>query len=256
MMTVIGEGPGEADELEVARFTCGCGNIYYTYGIPVAGILIRLQRKCDACEDREREERLAGEARQAALLQERLRGERSALSQAVIPERYRMSDVTHPTFNVRLWTGLQSWQPTKDKPWLGIIGGTGMCKTRCATLLLDAAILAGTSRHPAFLTSYQLTRATQNQFSENKGEAAAAREQLASTRESDWLVLDDLGKARHTPAVAAALFAILDDRHARNAVTLWTANSTPGEFTRDMSPDIAGPICGRLLECSEVFRLR
>lgn len=248
-------GMPDSDEGVMERSICRCGAHYQAWCISIMGIAIRTPPRCEDCTSREAEKRLTEEEEKAARLHERLCAERTALSESAIPERYRMSDATHPGFNARLWAGIGSWQPTKARPWLGLIGKTGECKTRCVTLLLEDVIRKGICRRPSFLTSYQLTWAVQNQFSENKRDAKTARGQLTGARDSDWLVLDDLGKTRHTPAVAAALFSLLDDRHARNAVTLWTANSTPGEFTRDMAEDIASPICGRLLECSEVFKL-
>ena len=80
----------------------------------------------------------------------------------------------------------------------------------------------------------------------------AARQKLDSIRRCDVLLLDDLGKAKNTPAVAAELFAIIDHRHAQNLPTLWTANSPPVSIVTGMSEDVAGPLAGRLIECSKI----
>jgi DNA replication protein DnaC len=80
-----------------------------------------------------------------------------------------------------------------------------------------------------------------------------ARREIDFMRTCSILFLDDLGKAKNTPTVAAALFAIIDHRHAENLCTIWTANSKPEDIVVGMSEDMAGPLAGRLIECSNII---
>lgn len=52
------------------------------------------------------------------------------------PARFRVTDTSHPDFNLKLLQRIETWRPTSERPWLGLIGPTGVCKTRCCFLLL------------------------------------------------------------------------------------------------------------------------
>ena len=113
-------------------------------------------------------------------------------------------------------------------------------------------ILADRPRRPFFVAAYDFAEAVQFRFDDETGEA---RRLIQDCRNSDWLILDDIGKARATPAVVAAIFALLDHRHAHNLVTIWTSNSTPEEFCDGMPADTAGPMVRRLKETSTLLAI-
>jgi hypothetical protein len=191
------------------------------------------------------------------------------------PPRYQRTDINHPAFNGALWRKAKSWKPTDDVPFLGLIGDSGACKTRIAFMLFRDIALGlvnsyettnGSIYIPRFcaMTSPDFAQLVGKQFLNHSGPRGSwdadpkqeARRQLDKLRDCDVLLLDDLGKAKNTPSVAAELFAIIDHRHNHDLATIWTANSTPEEIVNGMSEDMAGPLAGRLIECSKIFTFK
>jgi len=227
---------------------------------------------CVECDERNEEER------QSQLAEQRLIDEIEAVEDrawALIPRRYQATNRDHPTFNLDLWERAKQWRPTDDVPFLGLIGDSGGSKTRIAFMLWMVIISERVHRRgvpgreriftPRFaaLTSSAFSLLVGRQFLSNSGstetisqrERSDARDELDLLRRCDVLLLDDLGKAKNTPSVAGELFAIIDHRHAHNLTTLWTANSVPEAIVSGMSEDLAGPLAGRLIECSTVYRV-
>jgi hypothetical protein len=225
-------------------------------------------RLCDTCTElQEQENHRLDQERRAAEYAERTAAARERAGRILsdrIPPRYLATDTSHPAFNRRLWDKVKTWQPTSDKPWLGLIGASGTCKTRVGFLLLREYVMRnirGDSSGPfEIATAYELATAVRDQYDRkmltlNTTVGEKARSFLDRVTNADILLLDDLGKAKATPAVAAELFSIIDQRHARNLPTLWTANSNPEVIAQGMSEDMAGPFAGRLLDCSTIIRL-
>ena len=212
---------------------------------PSSGVF--LETWCDPCMDADmarlevlRIERAQQEARQKAV--EAFRD--------ICPVRFFESNPEHPEFRKSLLSQAETWNPTDEKPWLGIIGKKGSCKTRIAIMRTRQQILDDRPYRPFFVATYDFAEAVQYRFNDESGES---RRLIQECRNSDWLILDDIGKARATPAVVAALFALLDHRHAHNLVTIWTSNSTPEEFCDGMPADTAGPMVRRLKETSTLL---
>lgn len=182
----------------------------------------------------------------------------------ITPGRFQATDTGHPDFNRRLWERIRTWCPTDERPWLGLIGPTGTCKTRSAFMLMREIALAmiRPASSPDHMTSkptiavvsaYRFAETVMAQFSnETKGEA---NEALRRFHKVNVLLIDDLGKQRNTPAVSTELFALLDHRHADNLCTIWTANSAPEVIVQGVSEDMAAPLAGRIRECSTIINL-
>ena len=178
------------------------------------------------------------------------------------PARYRATGTGHPAFNAKLWQHVAPWQPTAERPWLGLSGAPGKSKTRCAFLKLRE-ILVGLIQPPSHpdkgvwtpsfkaISAARFQETVMAQFSdESKSEAV---DSLDSLKTIGVLLFDDLGKQRNTPAVTSELFALLDSRHAHNLTTIWTSNLTPEGITTGMPEDYAAPLAGRINECSAIF---
>lgn len=216
---------------------------------------------CQECEVRIEQERVALEAEreQRTILEGQKDAARAVLRDT--PPRYQATDIGHRAFNRELWAKVNRWQPTADQPWLGLIGASGACKTRCAFLklsqLVSAHVTCRASRAitPRFeiATACELHAAVTGQYSDDRQAKADARDFLDRIQSCDFLLFDDFGKARNTPAYSSALFGIIDHRHAHNAVTIWTANSTPEQLVAGMGEDMAGPLAGRIIECSTII---
>jgi DNA replication protein DnaC len=114
----------------------------------------------------------------------------------------------------------------------------------------------GISFSVAVIRAVDYAEAIRTQFSSDSEVSEAAYSVMKKAKTVRWLLLDDLGKSTHTPAVASALFALIDHRHNENLVTIWTANSKPAEFLANIPSDLADPLRGRLLECSTTFQLK
>jgi len=102
----------------------------------------------------------------------------------------------------------------------------------------------------AVTSAYTIAEAVLAQFSDSKDSAVSF---LYDLRTADILLIDDLGKQRNTPAISSELFALLDHRHAENLVTIWTANTNPEGIVNGMTEDLAGPLAGRIRECSTII---
>jgi DNA replication protein DnaC len=219
---------------------------------------------CDPCQeaaDREQERRIAFEKERQRMEKIRARKEKAETElNDKTPPRYRETDIESSEFNRRLWDKVSSWMPTNQKPWLGLIGPSGACKTRCAYLKLKQLVLnpANEMKIPSFelVTAYGLAESVRRQYHKDHSIAESARQYLRSLATVDVLLFDDLGKAKSTPAVSAELFSVIDQRHERNLVTLWTANSTPEAIVNGIDEDMAGPLAGRLNDCSVIVLLK
>lgn len=191
------------------------------------------------------------------------------------PERLRTPDTTHQAFNADLWRRVLAWKPTREKPWLGIVGATGECKTRCAFLLLrrfaeeDARAWPGHGNQPNKFDAEEITgmdfnRLVVERFSKEQAEggnflgrsvniADLATAQLRSARTADILVFDELGKLKPTAGTVDEIFSLIDYRMKENLITIWTSNSMPESFCARWPEEYAAPGCGRIIEASTII---
>lgn len=253
--------------ITIEKRTCQCGALYEFENDSEWGLVID-PGACDPCC--EKQERLDAEKKEQEL-RESYKESAKRCADRLMPCRMRETSNEHPDFNRKLWAAVSEWMPTNEKPWLGLIGPTGKCKTRCSYLRIEQALLdfevtsgfrtmKGEFRAGCVpnwmvfsVSATEFAKAVRNQFSDDKDLAKASREIIARSHDAWWLILDDLGKCTHSPSVASGFFGLLDERHNRNLVTIWTANSTPQEFLSNIPRDIADPLRGRLLECSEII---
>jgi hypothetical protein len=215
---------------------------------------------CKTCEDRIESEEQERERRA-------LEKEISKTIARLTPPRFRQTDIHHPAFNLRLWEQVKEWNPSDKIPWLGLIGETGLCKTRNAYLRLEEVVRTPKRlQYPdrkteslvyetsiEVITASEFAHAVRNQYSQNAEEARDCRNLLDSAHSVKWLLFDDLGKFTNTPAIIAALFGLIDHRHSYNKPTIWTSNLPPEEFLASAPADIGAPLAGRLIECSTIF---
>lgn len=212
---------------------------------------------CDACAycAREKQSRIDGsDAFRAA-------------TRAKFPARFQDTDVFHPKFNSKAWAAIKDWRPDSKNPWLGLVSPAGKCKSRMAHQLGEnLAVEMALSRAKViveFVSAQEIKEITMQQFFKSREVACGeedttpddARHRLWVLRRCEILVIDDLGKARLTPAVAEELFAIIDQRYAHNRTTIWTSNSTAVEIAGALPDDMAESFAGRLVECSTTYTL-
>ncbi|WP_367871657.1 hypothetical protein [Luteolibacter sp. Populi] len=233
--------------------TCACGQSYEAPEKKPPDFLSFLDRPecCPACTVRQDAEDDEADRRMEAEQREKQAARNEAAVDRIIPPRLRLTDPADARFNSVLWDQVTAWQPTAEKPWLGLVGETGESKTRCAYLRLRQfareAALAERPFHGAMISGMEFARAVVEQYRE-EGSGKVLRE----ARTAGILVFDELGKVKATAGVMDELFALIDHRHAHNLVTIWTGNAGPQEFCTAWPEEYAGPGCGRILEASVV----
>lgn len=178
-----------------------------------------------------------------------------------IPPLFARTSITHPGFDLSAWNKVKDHRMSEESPWVGFVGVTGRCKTRIAYLYAKDEILRvceNEERNPSFdfIASYQIDDAVRRQFSDDPTIKKSARHFLDRLRTVDVLFIDDLGKGRPTPAVAAEMWALIDRRHSHIMRTIWTSNSTPEAIAGGMSEDMAGAFAGRINESSKIFTFK
>jgi DNA replication protein DnaC len=250
---------------EIETIKCHCGESFQWENDPDPQWRDRFRPTlCSTCEEHQEAEHQA----------ERLKAEieaagREAREKAhrTIPPLFHGTDTAHPRFNAKAWDRVKDHALTWEKPWLGLIGETGLSKTRIAALFAIGEIQrmaeAWTKnrshyRKPRFVftTGYrisELASLVQNGSFDQKEEARA---ELESITTCDLLLIDDLGKGRGNDSIAASLFALVDHRYAHILQTIWTSNSTPEEISAPMSRDMSSPFAGRLNDHSRIIKLK
>jgi DNA replication protein DnaC len=225
---------------------------------------------CDSCETIAQVERAtaAAEARRIAdseRLDRNLTKLRQELSEAT-PSLFRGTDRNHPAFNRDRLAAIGKFQPTPEKPWLGLIGTPGKCKSRIAHLLaveyLESITTASKVPSSIFVAGYQITAAVAKLHDYRDGGAYAcdARDSLDQLHRVDLLLIDDIGKGGMAQALATEMLAVIDSRYSRQLPTIWTSNSRPEEIAAgmrgDFAEDMRGPFAGRLVESSKIFQFK
>lgn len=173
------------------------------------------------------------------------------------------NDLTREDFNHEVWGAIRNWRPTRDHPWLGLVGSkSGGCKTRCGYMLMRdivaESVKAKANGDVTFLefsaiASYDLKLSALQQYG---SEDDTHRDVLNRLSSVGILLLDDIGKARHTPAVAEEMFTVIDKRYVHGLPMIWTSNSHPKSFASDIKDkELAGPLSGRILEKSLIIDL-
>lgn len=186
------------------------------------------------------------------------------------PAIFRATDTSHERFNTTGWARVKDWEPTQEKPWIGLIGETGTCKSRMAYTLagLEIERMARRSaesgwapngpRQPTFkfVSSYEINAVAARLNAPDFKDKHAAREMLEHLSRVDFLMIDDIGKGRLSPQVASELFALIDHRYKNVMPMIWTANSTPEQIAAGMSEDMGAPFAGRLNDVSRILKFK
>lgn len=185
------------------------------------------------------------------------------------PWLFRGTDISHERFNAAGWARVKDWRPSDEKPWLGIIGETGTCKTRIACLLAAFEMERQATQRAMksvqtfiniprfhFAPFYRITEIAALLQAGTFEQKEEARCYLDEIRRANLLVIDDLGKGRMNASIAAEMFALVDHRYANALPTIWTANSTPEQIAANLAEDMAGPFAGRINDSSRILRFK
>lgn len=216
---------------------------------------------CPDCLEREEREREEKERLNA------LESRRKSEWELTVPPLYRSTDVNHKDYPTKIHAKAISWTDTvfsgqsDSKPFFGIIGPSGKCKTRIASQMIKNAIWKDKSTEWINATSFQ--KLVQNQWSkksvtssvfESATVGETARDQIETIRSCDLVVFDDLGKGRLTETVAGAIYDLIEDRTANSRAVIWTSNAKLDDLLKMLPKDSGLPIIRRLIEFSVIVK--
>lgn len=267
----------------IAKDCCRCGASFQTpaYFLWEERRIGMEQSNCDQCTK-------IIEAENAAEAAERSRSEKEqrkarnleALKKHLaekIPRLFQGTDSNHPSFNKERFKKIGNYRWTPEKPWLGLIGVAGKCKSRIAFMVAAEFLEYFTIEDESvpdfiFTNSDSINTAVGRQYDRRPGTARnsynhptgtigeEAKDFLLSLRDVDLLLIDDLGKGGMTQAVAAEMFGLINHRYSEQLPMIWTANSTPEEIASsmrgDFTDDMRGPFAGRLAESSKIYQFK
>lgn len=144
-----------------------------------------------------------------------------------VPAEYRATDITHQDYPLDLHKYALGWRKKpSSRLWLGIIGKSGIGKSRVASQLAKRVIWEG--GFVLWVGSYQFQHAAQNQFSDIEGKECG--KSLERMRKAPFLVFDDIGSLKGTEVISETLYALLEHRSACSLPMVWTSNEMPEEM--------------------------
>lgn len=144
------------------------------------------------------------------------------------------------------------WATGSNLPWLGIVGTTGIGKTRAMWEIVRRHHFAG--RKCLAVDSVAFARAATDWHADDKETKAAARALIRRTESAGILFFDDLGKEKRlSPAVGQALHDLFEQRARFRRTTLWTSEKTGDELAARFGEDYADGIIRRLREFSDII---
>ncbi len=188
-------------------------------------------------EHRAAEEHLGKVQRQAAKVAE---------WEHLCPLDYRKTDWTDPRLSPVCSELAKNWWPAWDKEerGLGIVGSTGLGKTRCAFSILKRLHFAGIPCHA--VDSISFARAASSYHDDDRLERAAARDLLRRAQTVKVLLLDDIGKEPSSPRVASALHELLEIRNRNHLPLIWTTERNGADLAPMFGDNYADGIIRRL----------
>lgn len=146
---------------------------------------------------------------------------------------------------------LRGWK-RHEKPFAGVIGPGGICKSRAVAIL--ARDLAVMGRRILWVNGTNLSWCGEHQKRGGFETKAKAYNSLKEMRDADVLILDDLWKGADSVSYHTVLYDLLEYRGSREKTMLWTANTHPSDFP-NIPADIRDPLVGRILEDSHYLNL-
>lgn len=209
----------------------------------------------------------AADARETEEARLRLRRQIEQTWESTIDPEYRATDLQDPRFNSAAWARVRNL--SFQNRGIGLVGPPARCKTRFLALFARKAIELGIT--VAWTNTFRIAEAAEQRTS-YKSSGDEARASLRGWKSARLLFLDDLGKSRWTPLLEAALFDLLEARHAASKITHWSLNPQPEDagqpittelLTRALDPDgIAArratfaPILSRLMNDTLILPIR
>jgi hypothetical protein len=271
-------------ELErVESVACSvCGE---DYDRPVYGLFAQMRRRkekaiyegppvCGPCAD------AADKARERQNVADWLAAapERGALARGRwLPgwcEELGMTREDYPEFNRGLWEEVRDWTPSREKPFLGICGESGACKSRTTWWLQREHVARRaeaaecpekwrTERDPdtvrrvidlaagsvAWTTGEELDELfAPEDFRASEGQKERRTKRIRKLESAPYLTIDDLDKLPTMERNLVQLSKLIKARLNERRATVWTANLHPAKWLAGATPSYGPPLVRRLAD--------
>lgn len=178
--------------------------------------------------------------------------ERLARWAAICPPIYRDTDPSDVRLSANGRDAAMRWRP--GPKGLGMVGTTGVGKTRCLSLALRAAFDARVSC--AFVSHNEFSRTAALAFGGPDDTRKDMMSKLMRWRDVGALLLDDLGKPPKTERADAELEELIEYRTSHRLPILWTANAGGEWLMKRLGEDRGEPLVRRLAEFCEIVTIR
>lgn len=166
--------------------------------------------------------------------------------QRIVPLDYRKTDWTHPGLHPVCQKLAKDWNPAwnAEERGLGIVGPTGVGKTRAAYAILTRLHFAGIPC--AAIDAVDFANAASSQHDDDRSARNAARHLLDKAKTIKVLLLDDIGKEPATPRTVSALHDLLEKRNQNRLPLIWTSERIGAELAQMFGHNYADGILRRL----------
>lgn len=180
------------------------------------------------------------------------RGIREEKWNRACPLIYRDTNLNDARLRLPIVESVMGWEPRAGKG-LGVIGTTGLGKTRCLFMALRKAFDLEMS--VAAISHTKFSRIAMDAFSGDKEDKGTAREVLRELHRAEVLLLDDLGKPPSTERADSELEELIEERTSQGCAILWSANASGEWLVKRFGIDRGEPLVRRLAEFSDVTTL-
>jgi DNA replication protein DnaC len=193
----------------------------------------------------ERSQATVREEEEQRVKSERQQAKRDAWAK-IVPLDYQKTDWNHPGLHPTCQTLAKDWNPAwnAEERGLGIVGPTGVGKTRAAYAILTRLHFSGIP--VAAIDAIDFATAASSYNDDDRADRAAARALIERVKTVRVLLLDDIGKDPATPRTNAALHDLLEKRNQRHLPTIWTSERVGSELAAMFGNNYADGILRRL----------
>lgn len=227
-----------------ARPCIECTKSFTYEPVMLFGKEIVARPRCPVCTE-------AAAARHQAQVDRDLSEQKKARWEKVCPPIYRDTDPAR--IDQECVEAATRWD-VKSPRGLGMLGSTGIGKTRAAFIALRRAFDAGLACRAVSHNSF--TRTVQTAFAGDGREREDAKALLDAFQRCDVLLLDDLGKPPPTERADAELEELVEVRTCNMKPILWSANGSAGWLIKRMGNDRGEPLVRRLSEFCDIITVR
>ena len=152
--------------------------------------------------------------------------------ESTVEAEYRNTSTDHPDFPRPIFKQCLNWMRGEKVngidplPFLGLIGKSGLCKTRVISQVVKHIIWRG--EFVTWVNSAKFQWCCQNQFNDHSSKESTSF--LKTYRTTRNLVFDDIGSLKATETVSDNLYALLEYRTANRLPMMWTSNESLDEM--------------------------